>query len=312
MTSDKMQGILTPQLWQPNGVFKMANDTKYTFRALGIFLLGYSLERLEWALATVTNSMQLATYVEPFRMYEEVKSFGDIGIAAKYYHDLLSSQKTTEVSDSLKNALRAARTTWEALAKERLEDLYLVTPAVVLDAKVLMSGITGFLPSDDATFLVDLVPPIEHSDLNEACACILIGSATAGEYIALRAAENLLRRWYLHQTGKTIERGTWGIVLDRLEEEYPPKSRPKELALLGYLKLRRDEVAHPERVSTLIETQTTILNVCGLITGIRPVLAELPSIPSPQNPLAMPNPALQLGPGSNESVLHISGVRHAT
>ena len=47
----------------------MAGD-KYQFAALGIYLIGYNLERLEWAINTCEKPSQLATFFEPFRIYE--------------------------------------------------------------------------------------------------------------------------------------------------------------------------------------------------------------------------------------------------
>ena len=59
---------------QPNG--------KLILRPYGVFLLGYNLERLEWALATITNPVQLAGFIEPFRTYTQVLTLEDIGLEA--------------------------------------------------------------------------------------------------------------------------------------------------------------------------------------------------------------------------------------
>lgn len=244
-------------------------DEKYWFTALGLYMCGDDLERLEWALATVENPTELAVFIEPLRRYEQVAPFEDVGREAKSHHDMLSNYPEAQVSAQTKNMLRNARTRWDALIKERLQDLYLVTPKSKLDPKHLMRGCEGFLEQSYSS----LLEPIEVSDLNEACRCILVGSATAAEHIALRAAESLLRRWYEDKTGNKLSRGTWGTVLDRLVKEYPENSRPKEITLLGYLKQRRDEVAHPDRVSRLTEAECTLMNVCGLLEGIQPILA---------------------------------------
>jgi len=78
-----------------------------------------------------------------------------------------------------------------------------------------------------------------------------------------------------------LEHKTWGAVLDKLTLEYDEKNRPKEISLLGYLKRRRDEVAHPDRVSALAEAEATLMNVCSLIGGLKKTLTQLPFLPSP-------------------------------
>lgn len=256
------------------GVIRMA-DEEFYLSAWGAFCIGDNLERLEWAIATTRKPTELAPFIESLRFYEQAHPFEDIGHEARDLHNMLSSYEKPEVSAETINSLRDARARWYALIQERLQDLYLVTPKCKIDPKKLMRGIKGFLNQQGFSFL----KAIEVSDLNEACSCILIGSATAGEHIALRAAENLLRRWYEYKTGKKLRYETWGTVLNNLVKEYPENKRPKEISLLGYLKQRRDEVAHPQRVSSLLEAETTLMNVCILIEGIEPVLAKL--APSP-------------------------------
>jgi hypothetical protein len=255
------------------------SEGKFQFSALGVFFLGNNLDRLEWAIQSITDPLQLASFIEPLRICEQARLFEDIGAEAKNWHNFLSDYGAQVVSQETKNSLRDCKTRWHALARERLQDLYLVTPACKTDPKHLMRGIQGMLAEENFHFL----ERVEVSDLDEACRCILIGSATAGEHIALRSAESLLRRWYEHKTGKELAERGWGKVLDKLAQEYPERERPKEIALLGYLKLRRDEVAHPDRVSNLTDAETTLMNVCILIAGIRLVLAELPLSSMPKS-----------------------------
>ena len=188
---------------------------------------------------------------------------------AGQWHDRLSNYTQQQVLATTQDGLRASITRWQTLARERLQDFYLVMPKTKLEPKQLMKGAQGCLTEEH----LSLLRPIEVSDLNEACYCLVVGSATATEHIALRAAENLLRRWYKHKTGNTLRRGTWGTILRKLAQEYPEDARPAEIALLGYLKLRRDEVAHPDRMSNLADAEVTLMNVCSLIRGIASVLA---------------------------------------
>lgn len=244
-------------------------DEKLVFNALGVYGIGYSLERLEWAIESYDNAAQLASFFRGLRWYERVRSFEDIGREAKDLDDKLSSYGDQAVSASMKDNLRDARTRWDTLARERLGDLYLCATNSKIDPKNLMKGIESFLSEKG----LSLLNRIERIDLGEACGCILIGSATAAEHISLRAAESLLRRWYEYKTNNKLEYKTWGVVLDRLVTEYPDENkRPKELGLLGYLKHRRDEVAHPERISSFTEADATLMTVCGLIERLESVL----------------------------------------
>lgn len=143
------------------------------------------------------------------------------------------------------------------------------------------------MPEDDHAFLFD----IEAGDLAEGCACIISGAPTAAEHIILRAAEHLLRRWYVHKTGTSVKAEPWGRVLNKLVKEFPDNKRPPELSLLSYLKPRRDSVAHPERVSTLSSAETTLLIVFQLVAEIRAV-----GVPGPMPssaPVSSESPSLE-------------------
>lgn len=254
------------------------NANKLHLTAFGVYMIGYNLERLEWAIATINDAAQLAPHLGALRHYEQIRFFEEIGLEAKYFHDLLSGYAGQLVPDNIKTNLRDARARWATIAAERLQDLYLVTPVTRIDSKHLIQGISAFFDQKHYS----LLEKIEVMDLNEACGCLLIGSATAAEHIALRASESLLRRWYEHKTGKKLVRATWGTVLLKLAKEYPENERPKEIVVLGYLKQRRDEVAHPDRISTMTEAEATMMNVCSLIENIEPVLTELALSAEPQ------------------------------
>ncbi len=261
------------RFWGEGRIIRM-NDKKYNFTVLGIYLIGYDLERLEWAINTQHIPNQLATFFEPFRSYEEVHSFEDIGSEAKTHHDMLSNYTEPTVSEETRNSLRGMKTRWDAVIRERLQNLYLVTPQSKIDPKKLIGGIKEFLSEE----LISFLKKIELTDLTEATSCILVGSATAAEHMILRAAESILRRWYYYKTDIKLEYKTWGAVLRKLSEAYPNEAdRPQEIAYLGHLKLRRDEVAHPDRISTLTEAESTLLTVCSLIERVKPVVTSLAS-----------------------------------
>ncbi len=111
----------------------------------------------------------------------------------------------------------------------------------------------------------------EISDLDEACRCILVGSPTAGEFIALRAIESVLRRWYgTNDSTKLsqVENKPWGSVIDLISKEYGDKKPPPELAALGSPKLRRVEVAHPDKISSTADAESTLLMAFALVNRL--------------------------------------------
>jgi len=271
------------KVWPASEVFKVPGEEKYSLSPQGVYSLATTLTQLEWILSGTDEIARIKPYIEPFRHLTEILAFEDIGDEAIVWHDRLSNTSLLNMTDGDRNTLRQLKTRWETMISSKLSDCWLITPVTSLQPKRLMGGIAGLISEEDAAALIEL----EVFDLNEACLCLLVGSPTAGEHISLRAAESLLRRWYQQKTGEIIERQTWGVVLDRLTQEYPADfNRPKEISLLGYLKTRRDETAHPDRVSTLTEAERTLMNVCSLLTGVRPFL---------------PEPASQSGPSSNES-----------
>lgn len=275
------------RFWPPSEVIVLAGEV--TLRPFGAFKLGEDLAKLEWGLSTTKDRIMIMAGLANLRLYGEVTMFKEIGEEAASWHDTLLSQTNIEVSLVNMIALRIAKTRWVTIAGERMGDLYLVAPSGPLKPKQLFEGIAGFLDKEELAFISSL----EKSDLREACKCLLIGSATACEFIALRASESLLKRWYKWKTGKVIKRVGWGQVLDKLTREYPvcegSQPVPPELSALGYLKLRRDTIAHPDVVSVERDAAITLLTVFSLIGRLRAVM-----------PNTSPGPASQSEQGSNE------------
>jgi hypothetical protein len=221
-------------------------DLLLTLRAYGVFQIGSELSRLEWALSTTTNPYQLSDFVAPFRVYSNVYQLQDIGNEAAAYHDRLANYVGAVVSAQDMNTLREAKTRWETLVRERLERLYLITPTTIIDTRLLFGGITTLLSEQTRSTL----EPTELADLNEAVWSLLVNAATAAEVMSLRAAENLLRRWYWKESGQEVNRKGWRTLLQWFTDEYPRIAEAQaELALLNYLNIRRNEVAHPDSIS---------------------------------------------------------------
>lgn len=156
--------------------------------------------------------------------------------------------------------LKSSISSWEGRLQEIMKNWILYYPDTHIDAAKLKKGLTAFLNNNEFYALETL----ERQGLDEATSSLLLDNFTSAEFIALRTAESLLKKWYEKKTGKKLGRTTWGEVLDKLSQEFPKEERPKELLLLDYLRERRNEIAHPEAVSTPEEASTTLFNVLSL------------------------------------------------
>jgi len=153
---------------------------------------------------------------------------------------------------------------WEGRLREISKGWILSYPETHIDAAKLTEGPKAFLSDDEFNTL----EPLERQGLNEAASSLLFNNFTSAEFMALRTAESLLKRWYEKRTGRKLGRTTWGQVLDKLNQEFPKGERPKELLLLDYLRERRNEIAHPEALSNSVQASTTFFNVISLCKSL--------------------------------------------
>ena len=130
-------------------------------------------------------------------------------------------------------------------------------PITDLDINKLRGGPESFLTHEEWQMLT----PLEQKALHESISCLLSNSFTSAEFMSLRLAESLLRRWYKKKARKEPETGTWFAILDKINEEFNKAKRPKDLSLLDYFSERRNEIARPGIISGLYEAETTFLNV---------------------------------------------------
>ena len=69
----------------------MVSEVKFEFTVEGLYITGSDICRLEWAVATISDASQLATFVGKLRFFEYLHGFDDIAREVKYYHELLLS-----------------------------------------------------------------------------------------------------------------------------------------------------------------------------------------------------------------------------
>lgn len=104
---------------------------------------------------------------------------------------------------------------------------------------------------------------LTREDLNDAFSCIVHLLPTPAAMISLRAAENIVRRYYTKITGESAVDKTWGNILDCLKESQQVKS--SLLGYLDYLRDKRNEAAHPDKRFGQEESERIFLHIKGLL-----------------------------------------------
>jgi hypothetical protein len=180
------------------------------------------------------------------------------------FNELSKRNDDEKINYQDSHMIRDSVNNWRGRLAEVSKNWIISCPKTHIDAGKLNKGSVAFL---DAEEFIDL-ETLERDGLDEAATSLLFNNFISAEFMALRTAESLLKKWYEKKTGKKLGRTTWGQVLDKLNEEFPEKERPKELLLLDYLRERRNEIAHPEAVSDSLAASTTFLNVISLCKNL--------------------------------------------
>jgi len=255
-------------------------DEKQVYTPFSLYKLGSELQCLNNLTNTSSPIREILPVLETLVKCKHIRGFEDIGEEAENWYKYLSnimkhasSPKTMTIYGVKFKSLQITLIRWDTLIEGKLKKLHLTTPEphTNINHENLSEGIKGFIADD----FLQLITAEETRNLDEACVCILIGGNTASEFMSLRTAESLLRRWYIKKTDKTLNKNTWGYVLEKLTAEYPDeKDRPKEIQFLSYLNKRRNEIAHPERTSTQNDAEVTLLNIIDLIESLKDYLKD--------------------------------------
>lgn len=212
-------------------------------------------------------------YLDCLSKYFDVKGLGkSVGLSAKASYQTISkiykkddeSLKPTDI-EFLKTVIKQ----WEIQLENDSMRWVVCFPETNLNLDKLKEGARSFLIGDAWAMLSQF----EQAGLDEATSCLLSNNFTSAEFIALRTVESLLRRWYEKKTGKAVEDTTFGQVLKKLDEEFPEKTRPKEISALYYFKERRNAIAHPDVISNAEETAMTFLQVISQCKALQSTLS---------------------------------------
>jgi HEPN domain-containing protein len=114
-----------------------------------------------------------------------------------------------------------------------------------------------------------------RSDIEESCRALACSCYTSSVFMALRAVEERLREWYIQETEREIEGRNFGEVLNEIDDVYSdPDERPAILSNLEFLKQRRNQVAHPDRIPSEREAENTIFMIQDTISSIHDELSN--------------------------------------
>ena len=245
----------------------MAN--KFSVTPYSLFVIGEWLGEIKNELAKGTTCYEpISGPLVGLSIIKDAEKFEFIGKEAdslwhEFYKKYYSQENACLDSKDIEN-LKRTITRWEGRFQEISKNWILSYPDTHIDAGKLGQGPKTFLTDDEFNTL----EPLEEQGLSEATSSLLFSNFTSAEFMSLRTAESLLKKWYEKQTDKKLGRTTWGQVLDKINEEFPKEKRPKELILLDYLRERRNEIAHPGAVSNSVAASTTFLNVISLCKSL--------------------------------------------
>jgi hypothetical protein len=132
----------------------------------------------------------------------------------------------------------------------------------LIDKSKLLSGVNSFLSEDILKQLSDN----NKNDLNDAIKCILLHLPTPAAMITFRASEDILRLYYEKKTLNSSAGKRWfDIITDLLNT----KGIKKPLVdYLNYIRDKRNEAEHPDKVFTQRECEHAFMQVVNLITDV--------------------------------------------
>ncbi len=111
---------------------------------------------------------------------------------------------------------------------------------------------------DELKGILDQLGPVEKQSIQEASLSFGVGAHTASEMMALRSLEGLLRMIY------NVEE-TLGNLLDRLEND---PNLTELTGVFSYFRYVRNRVAHPDKISSKLEAESTFQMMKRLILEI--------------------------------------------
>lgn len=135
-------------------------------------------------------------------------------------------------------------------------------PTQIISKESLLKGVEHFIGYD----IVNKLSPVAKSDLEDAIKCIFHGIATPAAMVSLRASEDAVRKYYELKTGQTAGMSGWKDILDQLLQ----RTDVNRILMghLDYIRVKRNEAEHPEKLFSQKEAENTFLEVTSAIAEI--------------------------------------------
>jgi len=131
----------------------------------------------------------------------------------------------------------------------------------IIARESLEAGISQFLGEWTAK-----ISDVARNDLENAIRCLYHGIPTAAAMVSLRASEDAVRRYYEFKTATQAGSAKWKDILDELIKR--EDVRKTLVGHLDYVREKRNEAEHPDRIFDQDEAENTFLTVTNLIREI--------------------------------------------
>jgi len=106
----------------------------------------------------------------------------------------------------------------------------------------------------------DELSDIAKSDYSDAAKCLLMGASTPATMITLRAAEDVVRRYYENKTGNDFSEKVWGSIINELKNL--PDINKDLIEHLDYIrKTRRNLAQHPDKIYNQREAERIFMEI---------------------------------------------------
>jgi hypothetical protein len=150
---------------------------------------------------------------------------------------------------------------WVLLEKELFDRPIIEVRAKNLKAGDLVQGPKSFVKPETWKRL----SRIAKNGRSDATRALSAGAFTASVMVCFRVTEDIVRRYYAFKTGKRA-RGSWKQPIDQLNKIQ--LASPSLVGYMDYLRDRRNEAEHPDRIFDQEEAERAFLAVVGLIHEI--------------------------------------------
>lgn len=132
----------------------------------------------------------------------------------------------------------------------------------IISKDSLLKGVEHFIGYE----IVNKLSPVAKSDLEDAIKCIIYGIATPAAMVSLRASEDAVRKYYEFKTGKSAGVLGWKDILNQLLQRIDVNKTL--MGHLDYIREKRNEAEHPEKLFSQKEAENTFLEVINAMGEI--------------------------------------------